>query len=101
MIVPNIDDCPNGPARVHQWTAEGVCDACGGELPTRQVQFAQRLEQLINRHCMEAASDTPDFILAQYLLACLANWNTCVRLREQWSGRPSKVLTAKDGPACL
>ena len=46
--------------------------------------FEKELEQLINKHSLENSSDTPDFILAQYLVNCLAAWNTTVRLRENW-----------------
>jgi hypothetical protein len=49
--------------------------------------FEQELERLINRYSQERASNTPDFILAQYLLMCLAAWNHGVTQREQWYGR--------------
>lgn len=49
--------------------------------------FAKDLESLINRHSQENGSDTPDFILAQYLLGCLAAWNAAVTHREVWYGR--------------
>lgn len=45
------------------------------------------LASVLNRHSQENASDTPDFILAQYLIACLAAWNTATRQRESWYGR--------------
>ena len=35
------------------------------------TEFRQELESLINRHSMENASNTPDWILADYLAACL------------------------------
>lgn len=49
--------------------------------------FQQDLESLINRHAIESGSDTPDFILAEYLLGCLAAWNTATTAREKWYGR--------------
>lgn len=49
--------------------------------------FAQELESLINRFSQENGSNTPDFILAQYLLACLLAWNESVTAREKWYGR--------------
>jgi len=33
--------------------------------------FKQELEHLINKHSMENRSNTPDFILADYLVRCL------------------------------
>jgi len=44
------------------------------------------LTALLNRYSQENGSDTPDFILADYLLACLATWNTQVVRRDQWYG---------------
>src|ERR1041385_370169 len=79
----NIDVCPGDPAtgavepfQAHDWTPEGVCTICKQPYPHRNIQFAQRLERLINAHSQENGSNTPDFILAQYLLACLRAFNT-------------------------
>lgn len=52
-------------------------------------QFRKDLEGLINRHSMENGSDTPDFILADYLMACLKAWNSGVNERERWYGDKS------------
>lgn len=49
--------------------------------------FRKELEQLINRHSIENGSDTPDFILAEYLTGCLENWDRSVKIREKWYGR--------------
>lgn len=46
--------------------------------------FEQELEHLINKHCMENGSDTPDFILAQFLSGVLHVWNAAVMRREDW-----------------
>jgi hypothetical protein len=46
--------------------------------------FEKELESLINRHSQENGSNTPDFILAQYLVACLAAWNVGVTMRDNW-----------------
>lgn len=37
---------------------------------------------------MENGSDTPDFILAEYLKHCLIAFNLMVQAREKWYGRP-------------
>jgi hypothetical protein len=50
----------------------------------------RELQSLLNRYSQENASNTPDFILAQYLLACLAAWNTGVQQRETWYGRDAR-----------
>ena len=50
-------------------------------------EFVRDLKNVANRHSQENASNTPDFILAQFLEACLAAWNTAVQQREGWYGR--------------
>lgn len=67
-------------------TAE-QCSALIERIAPPPSDFAKELESLINRHSMENASDTPDFILAHYLAACLAAFNTATRDRETWYGR--------------
>lgn len=52
--------------------------------------FFIELGELINKHSMESASDTPDFILAQYLSSCLLAWNQATMQRETWYGRKTK-----------
>ena len=44
--------------------------------------FEKELRELINRHFLENGSDTPDFILASYLGACLENYNLTVCARD-------------------
>ena len=48
------------------------------------------LRGLLNRHCCENDSNTPDFILRDYLLGCLAAYNVAVQQRETWYGRDSR-----------
>lgn len=54
---------------------------------TKFSDFQKELEHLINQYSMEGNSDTPDFILAEYLVDCLKIWNTHIQKREQWYGR--------------
>jgi len=53
--------------------------------------FEKDLENLINYYSREGDSDTPDFILAQYLLACMDAFATTVKAREAWHGRLGSV----------
>ena len=46
--------------------------------------FRSELEKLINKHSMENGSGTPDFILADYLVACLLAFDSAVGKREKW-----------------
>jgi hypothetical protein len=58
----------------------------GGKIMTLEQEIAATL----NRHCAENTSNTPDFILAQYLLGCLAAFDTAVQQRETWYGRDAR-----------
>jgi hypothetical protein len=53
----------------------------------KMSHFESELRILINNNSMENGSDTPDWMLAQYLTNCLDNFNTTVKLREKWYGR--------------
>lgn len=57
------------------------------------MNFRKDLECLINRHSKEIGSDTPDFILAEYLENCLVNFDTIVSARERWYGRGPKTVS--------
>lgn len=50
-------------------------------------EFRRELSSLLNRFCRENCSDTPDFLLAEYLSDCLNAFDTAVRERERWYGR--------------
>lgn len=52
------------------------------------TDFRREMESLINRHSKEGGSDTPDFILAQYLVDCLTAFDKAVVERTKWYGPP-------------
>lgn len=58
------------------------------------------VEDAINRHSAEGGSDTPDFILAEYLTDCLTAYNKAVQRRKVWWGdnKPADVLECKASP---
>lgn len=49
-----------------------------------KVSFKKELEQLINKYSMENTSNTPDFILAEYLWGCLLNYEDIINRRNSW-----------------
>lgn len=49
-------------------------------------EFEKELSDLINRHSIENETDTPDFILAEYLNNCLTNFRTIMNSRKKWYG---------------
>lgn len=60
-------------------------------LPKPQEDFFRELTSLINRYSLENASHTPDFILAEYMGACLAAFNRASNERERWYGRGLRI----------
>ena len=52
-----------------------------------EPSFRRDLERVLNRHSIENGSDTPDFILAEYVKACVEAFDQAVRVREKWYGR--------------
>lgn len=55
-------------------------------------KFRIELIGVINRNCMENGSNTPDFILAEYLISCLDSYDKITYLRERWYGRVSEPI---------
>lgn len=51
------------------------------------TNFQKELMSLLNRHSQENESDTPDFILAEYLIGSLKVFNESVNNRQIWYGR--------------
>lgn len=48
------------------------------------VTFPDKIRRAINSCSKENASDTPDFILADYLVACLDAYSETVKRRDKW-----------------
>jgi hypothetical protein len=52
----------------------------------KKAGLPEELAALLNRHSQENFSNTPDFILAEYLLDCLNAWNKAAAYRDAWYG---------------
>lgn len=50
----------------------------------KKTVFQLRLESLLNAESMENGSNTPDFMLADYLMGCLKAFNEAVQARDDW-----------------
>lgn len=61
-------------------------------------KFKSAIETTINSLSMEDASDTPDFMLAEYLTGCLKFWDTTFNARKRWYGDPSDMDKITDAP---
>ena len=49
-----------------------------------EITLEQELADLLNRHSVENESNTPDFILAEFLTDCLDAWGKAQRARQKW-----------------
>lgn len=68
-----------------------------------RADFKKKLRELINCESMENGSGTPDYILADYLMACFDAYSAAVNERSRWYGYPASLtehLAEKypDGP---
>lgn len=54
--------------------------------------FRKELESLINGQSRENGSNTPDWILADYLVACLQTFDNTVNARERWYSREPQLI---------
>lgn len=63
------------------------------------MEFREELIVLVNRYSLENGSNTPDYILADYLIACLRVFDETVNTRSVWydkaQNQPSKVSNHK------
>lgn len=67
-----------------------------GDVP---VGFRTELTALLNRHSRENRSDTPDFILASFLVQCLYAFEMATVWRTKWySPQGVPVAEQQDGP---
>ena len=51
-----------------------------------KITFKKELIALLNRYNKENNSNTPDFILANYIQDCLLAFDTAVLRRSKWFG---------------
>lgn len=50
--------------------------------------FRKELAALINKYSLENISDTPGFLVANYLVSCLETYAAIVKRRDAWLGHP-------------
>ena len=63
---------------------EGAAEQSGVTPYQKSRAFEEELAQVINRHSRENGSNTPDFILAAYLVDCLENFDRIMLWRQKW-----------------
>jgi len=52
--------------------------------PAELDEFKRDLAALINRHSLDTATQTPDFILAEFLVVTIAGFGIAMRQTQQW-----------------
>lgn len=52
--------------------------------------LSRKITKVINECSVEKESNTPDFVLAKYLLLCLQAFEEGVEERDDWHGNASK-----------
>jgi hypothetical protein len=55
------------------------------------MKLQKELEELLNKDSRENESDTPDYILAEYMMTCLEAYETAVKKRSDWHGKVEEV----------
>ncbi len=57
----------------------------------RELELRRDIGSILNKHCAENVSNTPDFILARYLQDCLKAFDQAVVFRSAWYGRNDEL----------
>lgn len=52
----------------------------------QELTFEKELEALINKYSIENGSDTPDFLIAEFMSNCLIAYQQVVTKRDKWFG---------------
>ena len=61
----------------------------------RKSDFEEDLALLLNRYSAENESNTPDYVLATFLLGCIESFNTATNMRDNWWGSKLKIEEKK------
>lgn len=62
--------------------------------PSRE--FIDELKSLINRHSLDAATNTPDFILTAYLVDQIVSYGTTLERTRGWHSWPTLAESLAD-----
>ena len=63
--------------------------------PKNQKQFKIELAGLLKKYNYGDNSITPDYILAEYLLTCLKNFNNTTNSRTSWYNNLTEIDNAR------
>lgn len=54
----------------------------------KRTKIEKEIRSVINRYSAENQSNTPDFILAKFLMGCLDAFNKATNRRTEWYKKP-------------
>ena len=57
-----------------------------GKISNRE-KVVREIAEVINANSLEQDSNTPDFILAEYMIHCLEVYNSMTVIRAKWYGK--------------
>jgi hypothetical protein len=60
------------------------------------MSFESELRRILNKYSQENPSNTPDYILAQYMIDCLGAFNAATKHREEYFGRFADLEDTQD-----
>ena len=63
----------------------------------KEDQIKSELAEVINRNSLENKSNTPDWVIADYLFDCLCAFNSATRARDNWYGGRRSILDSENG----
>lgn len=58
--------------------------------PLAENEFYRELSALLNKHGIDTMSNTPDFVLAVYVIRSLETWQQTVHDRDQWHSQDKR-----------
>lgn len=109
-----VDEGQVGPVMWNPYNKVVQCHACGKvyNLTPREAYpqdgdkvaannigtFKSELQKILNIFSMENGSNTPDFILAEFIQRSLEGFNETVKAREKWYGREEENLEDLEDP---
>lgn len=64
----------------------------------KRVALHKGIQTLVNSLSLENESNTPDWVIADYLVECLDVWNRTTDTRERYYGRTAEVLPLSKWP---
>lgn len=64
-------------------------------------ELAIEFARVINSNCIENVSNTPDFIIAEYLVNCLEAYHQINERKETWYGKKLHINDEFDGDIVL